>query len=647
MGINHIAGGSIYRLPLLVITGVLILTLGLILLAPFRADANIAFDIVIGQRILDGEIPYIDFFTYTLLTIQYISVIPAAVSNALGVNAITVWLLLAWIQVVISNLITFRLTRVIFKNSVSSFVLFLIPLSLTFTSWITILSGDFGQREHLFIIYALPWMLLRFCTWEGMRSRSVPAFALGVCTGVAASLKPHYLLPVALTEVYWLLRYRETKPLLASEVLGFISFGLLYAGFLLLHPEVLAGLLENFRAALHQRTPTEKAAMSFLPTLRFQLPLLLGVLAIAISLLGSSTRFKFLGGVACFTLMGAASAILHDSAIWYILIPLYCGGAMCAGFIILVLPSGQQSRAQHAPFVGIACYMLVGSLVLLHTITNFRALTSHTVKTPWSLRRIVQEITEPGDSVLFMSGMMGWSMPWIFLADLKWANSMMDAWYLPLNDDSDQANQILDFYAEVILKDIKKGPEVIIVDRRQKTVPKFLERYQLIDEVQSRYVLAGATDVFDVYSHVGSPPPQGIGFQLGSQFSLDSWEISFPDASCDTLEITIWWRPGLVADLNKFTLHFDVIAEETGSPMLESFARIGNVSDYAARNHIVDVQRLTIPCELEPGGYLLLLSLEDMSVSGGRLLPVLDSNGAGYGDYLYLGSFDLAGHSDN
>lgn len=521
------------------------------------------------------------------------------------------------------------------------------PLSLASVSWLAQLTEDFGQREHLFIIYALPWLLLRFCSWEGKQFHPVGAFILGVLAGMAASIKPQFIMPIVLIEAYWLLRYRCFRPLFALEVRGFVCFGLCYAGFLLLNPGVLAGMMDSIELALTHRLHIDTQALEKnIFRMRFQVPLLLGAISLGCSLLGTSKYFRLLGGLASLALMGAVVVAIHGGGYGYRHLILYVGGIYCAGLLIL-LPLAPHQQLAHRPFLsGLVWFVLVGSIVFVNTYANRRELARHKIPTPRDLREVVGGITESGDSVLVMSVAMGYSLPWLSVTDLKWANSMMDSWYLPLDENNEKAKQILDHYAEVVLMDIEKFPSVIVVNRGYKErVPRFLERYELIDKVRNHYTLAGQTGSFDVYSHIGFAPVQETGFLVGEHFELYSWEISFPDQACDTMEIRTWWRPGMASDVNEFMLHVDIVGERDGRPILETFDRIGEASDYAAWNSITDVQRLEIPCESESGSYVLLLSMEDMSVEGGLLLPVLDSHGANYGNYIFLGSFDLVDSS--
>ena len=107
---------------------------------------------------------------------------------------------------------------------VLAFALFLAP------------GNSFGQREHLLVGLALPYVLLTVGRVDGRSAPVWPALAAGVLAGVGLALKPHFLLLWAALEGYaaWRLRARRPSP----EALGAMSFLALYvAGVALLTPE--------------------------------------------------------------------------------------------------------------------------------------------------------------------------------------------------------------------------------------------------------------------------------------------------------------------------------------------------------------------------------------------------------------------------
>jgi hypothetical protein len=83
----------------------------------------------------------------------------------------------------------------------------------------------FGQREHLMVLLALPYLAARILRQEGGAVER--PLALGILAGVGVALKPHFLLVVAAPELYWLIRKRTLR--LDAEVLALAGVQAAYA----------------------------------------------------------------------------------------------------------------------------------------------------------------------------------------------------------------------------------------------------------------------------------------------------------------------------------------------------------------------------------------------------------------------------------
>ena len=87
---------------------------------------------------------------------------------------------------------------------------------------------DFGQREHLMMILALPYMVLAAHRAIKGACRPFVAGSLGAMAALGLALKPYFLLlPVAL-ELYLLFAGRRLTGVLRPETLGLAGAGLLY-----------------------------------------------------------------------------------------------------------------------------------------------------------------------------------------------------------------------------------------------------------------------------------------------------------------------------------------------------------------------------------------------------------------------------------
>ena len=573
---------------------------------------------------------------------MYLHVPAAALGQWLGVNGVSVWLLLTWLQLVASLAICWHLGRKAYGRQASPSFPLIPALSLAGISFHAYMTYSYGMREHIFVIYAVPWLLMRFCTWEGGRFRVLPSFSFGALVGIATAIKPYFFLVIVGVECYWLLRYRRIRPLLAIEVFGFLSANAIYLGLIVASPEVFQGVVDMIEQSMAYQYIREPSRQDEVRRASFIISILIGVAALCLSGFGRRKDCRFLGALGMFTILGGAIIVLQHGSHDYRYIVLFAGAAACAGLLFIFI-----TRAWRQDFVeryaGAALYSCVLLYSCYTTVALWHKLDYVQVKTPEDLRAIVEPITEPGDEVLFLTGRLSFVYPWFGLEGLIQTSGMMDAWILPLGQDTKLAEKTLAYYARLTRRDIAASPSVVIVDKEtahKAQVPEFLEWFGLIESLQSRYSLVGETSRFDVYQYVGVPPPQAITFEFTDRFTLYSWEVEARGV-CETLDLRTWWRPGIAPDLEAYTLHVDLVSKETGAPLVESFGRIGAVDDYSDRSSLLDVQQVELPCAGAVGMVMLLLSLEDMSVAGGRLLSVRDSRGADYGNYAFLGEFPL------
>lgn len=80
---------------------------------------------------------------------------------------------------------------------------------------------DFGQREHLFVIFAIPY-LLAVATGATDRLSRAERCALGVAAALAVWFKPHEVLVLAALELFLWARWRSLRRLRSPEMMAFI-----------------------------------------------------------------------------------------------------------------------------------------------------------------------------------------------------------------------------------------------------------------------------------------------------------------------------------------------------------------------------------------------------------------------------------------
>ena len=180
------------------------------------ARSDTAFLLYAAERVLDGARLYLDVVEINPPLIVALNLPAVLLARPFGVSDIAIYR--ALVTLALLGALAFAdwsLRRALEPGSdrlrrrlvlVLAFALFLAP------------GNDFGQREHLLVGLALPWVLLAVGRVSGRPAPAGPALAAGVLAGLGLALKPHFLLVWAAVEGYAAWRLRARRP--SYEALG-------------------------------------------------------------------------------------------------------------------------------------------------------------------------------------------------------------------------------------------------------------------------------------------------------------------------------------------------------------------------------------------------------------------------------------------
>jgi hypothetical protein len=189
-----------------------------------EANDNEAWALFLADRVLDGARHGADFFEINPPLFIWNSIPAVVVHRALGISSWVVFVLMVGAAAFGSLMLAARLLREMEPTAVQRRTLI---LGAAF-AFLILPRADYSEREHLALILTVPFVLL-----AGRRIAHVrTGVALGVVTGLVAgigfSLKPHFLLPWLLFEVYLISRVGRDS-LRRPELHGVIGLGMVYA----------------------------------------------------------------------------------------------------------------------------------------------------------------------------------------------------------------------------------------------------------------------------------------------------------------------------------------------------------------------------------------------------------------------------------
>ncbi len=208
----------------LVFPGIIVMCTALAMVSrPLAVNEDNALIMHYAQRLLDGETPYVDFFEINPPLIIYLSAVPVWLGKLLGQNPIIVFNGLVLAMVVWSGL-SIRRTMIELDLPGRGVVL----TAWACLAWSTQFSLTLGQREHLFLLGYVPFLLIRVARWCERPVARRRAIALGAVGGLMVAIKPQFFVIALIPEIYWAVRYRTVRPLAKPEVVSGLVVGCAY-----------------------------------------------------------------------------------------------------------------------------------------------------------------------------------------------------------------------------------------------------------------------------------------------------------------------------------------------------------------------------------------------------------------------------------
>ena len=208
-----------------------------VILHPLRIGWDPALHLQAAQLITQGKIPYVDMFDVNPPLIWYLDTIPAYMAELLNfpvTQSFNFFLVFLIVYSVSACLVLF------FTKAKRAEAPFFMPFLIGLTLFNFFLRYDFGQREEIFVLLYMPFFILRWLRWQGRGVESkFYSCAIGMIASVGICLKPFFLIPAVLVELFFLLDKRKVSPLITYETVSCALVGVVYAAHFLFVPEMM------------------------------------------------------------------------------------------------------------------------------------------------------------------------------------------------------------------------------------------------------------------------------------------------------------------------------------------------------------------------------------------------------------------------
>ncbi len=506
------------RLPFALLVGAFV-ALGAIAAFAWPLNWDAAWYLEMASQFLEGRRLYVDLVDINPPLIVWLSTIPVGIAGMTGLSGPVSFLLFVLALFGLSFWLSVRVLAAGWTDrpEVRRFLLLLLPAVLLLLPTI-----NFGEREHLLMILAMPYLLLAAArlrrSVESAPLVSGPtAVALGAMAGLGVALKPHFVLLPLLVEGWLLARLGLRAWIARTELATGAGVLVVYGALvLLLTPEYL----DAVRLALEGYGAFDASVGELL--LRGEIYLVCGA-GLAAWSLWSRPATRSLGTILALASIALASVALVQGKGWsYHYYPALSSSALLVGLAVLELirrTFGGRRRRIAYTLIGAA---LVGTLAM--TIVP-RALE----REEQPVRRLAEIVGREaaGGSVMVFSTQIGAAFPLVNYAGVDWASRFPQLWFLPgfyagqaatggyaYRSPAEQGETERRLFDMVVSDFLAAGPELVLVvgGVAEPGFPEGDFDYLAYYGQDDRFARA-----FEHYERLGEAPPYTLYGRIGNQ----------------------------------------------------------------------------------------------------------------------------------
>lgn len=325
-----------------------------------------------AKRLLAGGSYAKDFFEINPPMILYLYIPPILLAKYAGINIIHALRIYIFLISIGSLMICYGLIKSIFiPNRLRSAKFFLLMLALVF---LILPIYEFGQREQLLLMLSIPYFLLATNRLLGHAIKSSSAIAIGLFSGLGFALKPYFLLPLAMVELYYCLYNRNPFAWMRAELIAIFVLLVAYLiSIFIFFPDYLYLVIPRVSHFYHDGVSLPiNLVLSYRPAIFC----LFAILYYFITFKNHS--FDLLCSILMIALVGFFIAFLLQQTVWYYhILPAY-SLAILLLFLLFSKKSDSLFMAVVAPFVfsfpvSYSYHLYQNSLIIRNTDNTFIA----------------------------------------------------------------------------------------------------------------------------------------------------------------------------------------------------------------------------------------------------------------------------------
>ena len=496
-------------------------------------DSGIYLDA--GRVILAGGRPYIDFVDINPPLAMYLHAPVVWLAQLTGTDPVAVFFAATAILTLAISLWSFELAS---RNLPEDSRLFALFIALTpIYSFYNFDPSWFGQREQLFVLALLPYMLLRVARLHDITIPLSASLGAGLLLGLMASLKPpQFVLILAGIELLICIRRRSLNLLVTPEIASGIAVAVLYAAvFFLFGGESFDSFVNRYMPLIvnsydAMNYPEAMRVSALIKTFGFDIAIIcIGWLAIRKLaprgvLQDLSTLALMVGAIGFFLYIAQAKGF------GYHVIPTRFAAnlllSMVAGLVLYKLFRGKNMALGRQHYVALLCiaFFLAGSLATRASANQ----SAYRYSMP--LTKLIMQNSAPGDRVALFGLTPLWYFPMLvqqdrhlgtryafsFMVPMLYDGAVKDASFrhgYRVTDDRWEQEQL---FKREIQEDISTlQPELLIIYRKDcfwclqgLTMESYLLGQPEAFPFMQDYQIAQSDDSFLTFKRIGAQKEQ-------------------------------------------------------------------------------------------------------------------------------------------
>ncbi|HUL09871.1 MAG TPA: hypothetical protein VLV76_26305 [Candidatus Acidoferrum sp.] len=426
---------------------------------------DVSWYLVATNRLLDGALLYVDIIEVNPPLAFYLTMPPVAFARLTGIAPAACFIGYVFLLIAVS---LFLIRRLLDRQAALSAGYRSVMLLAAATALAVAPIGVFGQREHLMLIFALPYLLLMSARIADQGCDRRFAAVIGLFAAIGFCLKPHFFLVPALPELYLAAQRRSPSAVFRPESWSLLAAAVLYALFVAVaHPQYFDVVLPN-ALLVYDAYSSSLRAILLQPSLYVLAP----VAAVYAVLRSIGIAQRRTDAFAAATIGAFAGYVLQAKGWPYQLLPT-TAIACLAAVAMLAETVAEERLTQGTRLLSLAAGG--GALIL----PLFALAAGGTYRNPVapSLLPAVEKYADGGTIYAFTS-YVSVGFPLVNEAHVRWASRFPAQWLLPgalrhlahpqsLDPDQEARLRQIERYAtEAVIEDLARAPpDLVIVDK--------------------------------------------------------------------------------------------------------------------------------------------------------------------------------------